>query len=514
MIELPELRPYQVANVAAIEEALKRRRCIIDCMPAGGGKSTVAKYILGRKSMRAIGEGQSGNAVFAVHRRGLVDNAIDTFNREPKLPHGVAMSGRNTNWAFRTQVGSIDTMLSWYIDGEYTNDHTYDLMVFDEIHAHHSKFQKFVDAHQKKRVELGLKLGYVIGLSATPMAKGLANLYAEIVKGPTVQWLIDEGFLVPFQYFQARKLGKLDALKGQGDGFTDASLEIAFEGLAGDLVDDWLEKGKGRPTIGFFSRLSHAEDACAMLNSKGIRARYVDGKTPDENRRSLFRGLNEGEYDYLCNVGVVDRGTDIPNVSCIQLVTAINSIARLIQVLGRASRNPGNGKTDAIVIDHGGSIQRLNTFFEDDINWMLEAEKTKDLHHDGKPMIPCPRCRMMYRGGKCRNCGYEPTAKERKAAGLVFERGELVEIKKKAKGKNQTCEQIFINALFMAGQSGRTYKQAIGIAQSKARLQGTKFRVPSIVEVGGKTIRSVPYGHADGNRKVSALFDGMFGGKQ
>lgn len=510
MITLPTLRPYQTENVQAIQRALMTDRRIIDCMPTGAGKSTVAKYILGSKLNKPVAGSQSGNALFAVHRRGLVDNAIETFLREPVLPHGVAMSGRATDWGKRIQVGSIDTLLAWYIDGEYTPDHTYDLMIFDEIHAHNSKFQKFVEAHDRKREQLGLPPAYVIGLSATPMAKGLANLYKSIVKGPSTQWLIDNDYLVPFRYFQAKHLGRLDKLKAAGDTFTQASLTAAFDGLAGNLVRDWKEMAGGRPTVGFFSRISHAEEACAILNDNGIRARHVDGTTPDDERSRLFKGLNNGDYDYLCNVGIVDRGTDIPNIGCIQLATSVNSIARLIQILGRGARK-STLHSDCMVIDHGGSIERLRTFFEDDIEWVLEVAKTKDLTSNSKPVISCPACGNQYRGGRCRSCGYEPTPKERKASGLEFVDGQLVEITKKLPpSQRQTCEQIWTQSLFMAGRSGRTYKQAIGIARAKAEKQGTKFRVPSRIDVSGRTLNAIPYGDPDGNRKVAALYDGIF----
>ncbi len=511
MIELPDLRQYQSDSIPNVQRSLMRDQRVIFWKPTGAGKTTVAKWILGSKLNRERTSSQSGNAVFAVHRRGLVDNAIQSFGKDPSLPHGVIMSGRPTALGRKIQVASLDTMESWYLDGVYKPDHTYDLVVMDECHTCVELQKRWLDAHDVKRAELGLHPAYVLGLSATPQAKGLANVYQSIVKGPSTQWLIDNDYLVPFVYFQAKHLGKLDKLKKQGDGFTPNSLKEAFDGLAGDLVKDWREKANGRPTVGFFSRLSHAEEACSMLRSSGIRAEYVDGETKDDRRQRLFDGLNNGEYDYLCNVGIVDRGTDIPRVSCIQLATAVNSVARLIQILGRGARKPGPEKKDCICIDHGGSIARLQTFFEDDIDWVLEPDKEKDVEQASKPVISCPQCGVQYRGGSCRACGYEPTAKERKSVGLEFMGGELVEIKKKPKTEKQTCEQIWKQALFAAGKSGRTYKQAIGIARSKAEKQGTKFRVPSRVEISGRDVLAIPFGDPDGNRRVSVLYDGMFG---
>jgi superfamily II DNA or RNA helicase len=401
--------------------------------------------------------------------------------------------------------------LSWQVEKEYKSKTTFDLVVYDETHTHVSKFAKWLEAHDKKRLELGLKPAFVIGLSATPMAKGLAGVYQSIVKGPTVQWLIDSGHLVPFRYYQAKHLGRLDKLKKQGNGFTDKSLQEAFDGLAGDMVKDWKEKAEGRPTVGFFSRLSHAREAMETFNASGIRAEYIDGETSDDRRRILFNGLQNGDYDYLCNVGIVDRGTDIPAIGCIQLCTAVNSITRLIQILGRGAR-PNPGKSESICIDHGGSVARLNTFFEDDIEWVLKAEKEKDLNHEARAVISCPQCGVQYRGGTCSKCGYSPTPKERASQGLEFVGGELVEVKKREKGeRKQTCEQLLINALYRAGRSGRTWKQAWGMARKEAEKQGTLFRVPAEFTVGGRQYRSIPYGDPNGARRVSSLFDGVFG---
>lgn len=505
MIDLPNLRDYQTEFVSKLRQSMRFNNRIIACMPTGAGKSTVAKYIIGSSYNKG-----SGRAVIAVHRRGLVDNIVDTFNRTPRLPHGVIMSGRVPAWSERVQVASIDTLLAWHVDGEYKSEATFDLVSYDETHTHVTKFAKWLEAHDKKRVEQGLKPAFVIGLTATPMAKGLSKVYQQIVKGPTVQWLIDNEHLVPFRYFQAKYLGRLDKLKKQGQGFTDKSLQEAFDGLAGDMVKDWKEKAEGRQTVGFFSRLSHAREAMETFNAAGVRAEYIDGETSDERRRILFAGLQNGDYQYLCNVGIVDRGTDIPAIGCIQLCTAVNSIQRLIQILGRGAR-PNENKQSCVVIDHGGSISRLNTFFEDDIEWTLESEKEKDLSHEAKPVISCPSCGVQYRGGTCSKCGYVPTERERKSQGLEFTGGELVEITKREKSpKKQTCEQLLVSALYRAGKSGRTWKQAWGIANSEAKKQGMKFRVPREFTVGGRVFQSIPYGDPNGARCVSKLFDGVF----
>ena len=64
--------------------------------------------------------------------------------------------------------------------------------------------------------------------------------------------------------------------------------------------------------------------------------------------------------------------------------------------------------------------------------------------------------------------------------------------------------------MYGAGKGGRTWKQAWGIANSEAKKQGMKFRVPREFTVGEKVFQSIPYGDPDGARRVSGLFDGVF----
>ncbi len=295
MVVLPDLYPHQERMRDEVRAALVKHRQVILCAPPGTGKTRLAKNILGSFSNRTKKDGESGLAMFAVHRRGLVDNASDSFNEHPQLRHGVIMSGRDTSGGCDIQVASIDTKISWYCEGgQYETDLTYDLIVMDEIHAHVQKFRTFLMAHDAKRAALGLKPSFVLGLSATPQHKELNKIFNAIVKGPSPQWLIDNGYLSPFRYFQCTQ-GQLQKLVKRGDEYTSDSVSDAMSGLAGDLVKDWKRLAEGRATVGFFPRRSHAQEAMELLRANGIDAHYVDGDTPDDERKKLFKQLNAGE---------------------------------------------------------------------------------------------------------------------------------------------------------------------------------------------------------------------------
>ena len=467
----------------------------------------MAKFILGKALNLPSHPKKSGRVLFTVHRRGLVDNASNSFNESPEMPHGVIMSGRDTCGGSPLQVASIDTLLSWYCEGtDYKYDLTYDLIVLDESHSHFQKLAKFLLAHNKKREQLGLHPPFVLGLSATPQAKGLSDIFNDIVPGPTTQWLIDNKFLSPFRYFQAT-CGDMSKLVKLGDDFTKDSVAEAMEGLSGDMIRDWKKYAEGRATVGFFPRRSHAKDAMELLRASGLRCEYVDGDTPDETRTRMFRDLNNGDIDYICNVGVIERGTDIPRIGCVQMCTAVGSIVRYRQMLGRGSRMHPE-VDDCLILDHGSNIKR-HGFFEDEVEWTLDWTHRATKEHTPKATVACPKCSAVYRGGKCRNCGYEPTKRDLISQGLKLDGTEMVEVterKKKEPGSVQTNEQILLSCLYRAGKSGKTFKQALGMAYAAAEKQGTRFVVPKHFEVAGKRFESIPYGSVLAKERVSSSY--------
>lgn len=511
---LPTLFPHQEDMRDRLRSSLSKHGRVILCAQTGVGKTRIAKWILGAAASRERGPNQSGRSLFVVHRRGLVDNAIESFSEGPEVPHGVIMSGRETAYGRRLQIASVDTLLNWFVDGgEYPSDVTFDLICWDEAHSHHPTFARFLKYHDARREQLGQHRAYVVGLTATPQAKGLADVYGEIVLGPSTEWLIANGFLSPFRYVRATT-GKLGLLVKRGNEFTEESQALAMDGLAGDLVRDWKKFADGRPTVGFFPRRSHAMDAAGKLSEAGLRVEYVDGDTPDDERRRIFRALNNHTIDYLCNVQVVERGTDIPRIGCVQLCVAIGSITRYRQCIGRGSRVHPE-KTDCIVIDHGSNVQR-HGFFEDDPQWSLDNSEREPGEQGTRPTIECPKCSRLYRGGRC-VCGYEPTRSERRSQGLDFDGAELVEVKREEKPERKserTAEEVMASAVYAAGKSGRTWRQCCGIFRGMAERQGTPgLRIPARFVVGGRTYETPRFGSEDSSRRVAALYPFTVGGK-
>lgn len=300
-----------------------------------------------------------------------------------------SQSACDTSWSRVTKIVPANPTDVYDIEVEGSHCFFANNLLVHNCHSHHSKLQTFLTAHNQKRLAKELSLPYVIGLTATPQAQGLADIYHEIVRGPETQWLIDNKFLSPFRYFRATQ-GKLGLLVKKGDEYTKDSVCNAMEGLSGDLVRDWKKFAEGRATVGFFPRRTHAKEAQEALCAAGIKAEYVDGETDDDRRQSLYKWLNDGTIDYLCNVGVVERGTDIPRIGCVQMCTAVGNVVRWLQMIGRGSRVHPD-VPDTLVLDHGNGIER-HGFFEDSIPWTLDWSERPSKERVARPKIECPKC--------------------------------------------------------------------------------------------------------------------------
>ena len=83
-VTLPKLRDYQVETVERLRQSLARQDgspASILCSVTGGGKTVMAKYVMGRSLQRTPVMGkQTGNIRFAVNRRGLVHNSEIRIN--------------------------------------------------------------------------------------------------------------------------------------------------------------------------------------------------------------------------------------------------------------------------------------------------------------------------------------------------------------------------------------------------------------------------------------------------
>lgn len=238
-IVLISLRPYQEGAVRTVRDVLRagKRRPML-YLPTGGGKTRVATAIVQLTLSKS-----KGRIVILANRKQLVHQFAAAL-RTAGVDVGI-LQGENTNGLHhRVIVASIDTV---HARGCVFDDVA--LFMIDEAHA--------VAGSEKYR---SLLFRYnrvpVIGLSATPFARGLGKPYAELgnsplfdelVVGATVQGLVDDGYLTDIEIYCPSKPDMSGAktvrtADGEQD-YRQADIDEAADKpeLVGDIIRHWLK---------------------------------------------------------------------------------------------------------------------------------------------------------------------------------------------------------------------------------------------------------------------------------
>jgi len=186
----------------------------------------------------------------------------------------------------------------------------------------------------------------------------------------------------------------------------DLAVAMDKRPLIANIVDTWIKHGNGRPTLCFAVNRAHAEHIQQMFLEAGISAGYVDCETKPEDRKQIRNKFASGEYQVVCNVGVLTTGVDW-DVRCIILARPTKSEILFVQIIGRGLR-PAAGKDHCLILDHSDTTSRLG--FVTDIH----HDKLDDGHTRVKTTrgirLPkeCPCCACLRPAGTnvCPNCGF------------------------------------------------------------------------------------------------------------
>ncbi len=356
----PELRPYQRALVEGIREAFTKTSRVLAVLPTGGGKTLVAAHI-----MRAALE--KGRRVLAVaHRRelvgqlraglaqalGLSPEEVPAYLPGEKVPEGAPFA-----------VGSIQTLAR-------RGAGRWDMVVVDE--AHHLPADTYQDIVRGGR--------WVLGFTATPVradGRGLGEHFGALVQGPTISELIALGYLVPPRYLVPEEGGwDTSRLPVRGGDYAPREVEaLAREvRLEVKVVEAYLEHLKGRPTVIFAAGVEHGRELAVRLRKAGVRAAFLDGETPLQERQEALGAFKRGDLEVLVNVALFTEGYDEPRISGILLARPTKSLGLYLQMIGRALR-PFPGKADTLVVDATGVNYRAFGPVEAYTRWTLTKDE-------------------------------------------------------------------------------------------------------------------------------------------
>lgn len=420
-----QLRPYQDELIVGARQHFRagRKRVLLQ-LATGGGKTAICARMLHNASSR-------GKRVwFCVHRRELVSQVARALSIEG-IEYGLITADAKMNLAALAQVCSIPT-LAKRLDRLPPPD----LIAWDECHhiaagSWKAIMERYAEAHH-------------IGLSATPTrldGAGLANYFDAMVCGPSVRWLIQEGFLSKYKLFAPMMVDTSGLHKRGGEFITAESEALITQKIVGDAISHYRKHADGARAIVFAVSREKSKETASLFNAAGIPALHIDGTTDTGLRDDIMADFAAGKMRVICNVDLFGEGYDCPALEAVIDTAPTASMTKYRQRVGRMLR-PFPGKEFGIYLDCVGN-SHMHGLPDDPIEWQLTTGRAARKKNE----VPAPRiCGFCYgasRAGSrvCRICGNPFPVESREVEQIDGELAEVVMTPEQLEQRQRRVEQ-------------------------------------------------------------------------
>ena len=368
-----KLRQYQEDAVTHVLDHLQDNDRIMLCAPTGAGKTEMAMELIRRHGTPSM---------VVLDRTVLVEQTSDRLT-DAGIDHGLIY--RECKQLDRDiVVASAQTLASMASRDPSTTKRLskYGLWIIDEAHTK----RKSVVAHMNS---VNPK---VVGLSATPFALGLKEIYRDVFNAATVYQLQEDGFLVENLLVGAltsRLIADMPGgknavswgdIRGDKAEWSHSDVINSWKNhvdapdckTAVEIVRDWerisTEKLGHIPkrTLVFGAGVDHCQSIAEIFNSTG---QYNFEVCTHLNTRAATSAAIErfksGEIDGLCSVEKFAMGFDVPEADCILAARPYkNSFTYHMQQLGHVMRQAPE-KECALYIDVCGNYFRFKRLMAD-----------------------------------------------------------------------------------------------------------------------------------------------------
>lgn len=431
-----KLFPDQQEIVDKVRKEMTTSKSVLLQSPTGSGKTAMATYMI--QSAR----GKQKRIVFTVPRKDLLEQTSDTF-AEHGIEHGYIAAGKPYNPYAKVYLGMVDTMAR-----RVDKLPAADLLIADETHFGAGSLNSVIGAYKNMGA-------WTLGLSATPWklsGQGLGCWYDTMVEGKSIDWLIKNKRLSDYRYFYGRTKPDLSQIAVTAGDYAKGQLADFMEHqgvIIGDCVNDYRNRAMGRLHIVRCASIKHSQMTAMSFRDAGIPAVHVDGETPVDERKRIFRAFARREIWVLTFCDLLNFGFDLSQASgmdvCIESSSDLRptkSLAGQCQFWGRALRYKDY---PAIMMDH------VNNHMEHglpctDREWSLSDRKqNKKSTERATPTRQCGECFFVHPPAPvCPECGHVYEIKSREIDEVD---GELEEADKDALRMQAKREQGMASSL-------------------------------------------------------------------
>lgn len=233
-----------------------------------------------------------------------------------------------------------------------------------------------------------------LGFTATPWrlnGKGLHDVYDAMVTGQSVDWLIENNYLAPFNYYSVKLVDDSKLKKSSTGDYTNKSMDEAVgKTIFGDVIKTYQEKTPGQQAIVYCHSVEFSKQTAQAFRDAGISAEHADSKTPAHERDCIMTDFKHGKIKVLCNVDLISEGFDVPDCSVVIMLRPTESLVLFIQQAMRCMRyKPGKLAT---IIDHVANYTRFG-LPDDEHDWTLaDRQKNKKNKNDAPAVRTCMFC--------------------------------------------------------------------------------------------------------------------------
>lgn len=403
------LRPYQNQFVSDLRSAFAQgAKRVLGVSPTGSGKSACAAHIARCSLEKGL------RTTIIAHRAEIIRQLSDALRKEG-VDHGIIRAGVQMRANMPVQVASVQTLVK-----RMSVLPKPDMLMVDESHRIMADtYLEVLSAYSGARV---------LGVTATPErldGKGLGDVFNAMVRGPEVQWLIDNGFLARPEYYAPVTVDVSGVAMRAGDYAKNELAGIMDKpSIIGDSVQSYRKFASGKTAIAFCVNLKHARDTAEAFNAVGIKAEVIDGTMDDGERVGIVERVRRGDTKILVSCELVGEGFDAPAVGTAILLRPTASLGLHLQQIGRCLR-PKADLSGAIILDHVGNCVR-HGLAEEQRDWSLEGGSAKRRKREVEiETRRCEKCYAVYTGVTCPQCGEIRESKQRE---IEIKEGELAKI--------------------------------------------------------------------------------------
>jgi DNA repair protein RadD len=181
------------------------------------------------------------------------------------------------------------------------------------------------------------------------------KLFDDVVYEIGIGELIEAGYLTRLTSQKTSAKINLKGIGTRGGEYIPGQVSDAAEAIIEEAVAEDIAMSVGRRAGLFFSTSKeNAAHIARVVESHGRPCAVLTSDNAHQ-ARDIFDGFRSGKYWAISSVSMITTGANFPFVDFISLLFATKSAGKLVQVLGRGTRN-SPGKTDCLVADHGKNL--------------------------------------------------------------------------------------------------------------------------------------------------------------